>query len=80
MEAEYSKEEHVYRNTTLFDATINFSSVWRSCPWRDMASSFRSFLDHTPQSVELLWTGDQLTHNTPNKHAPGGIRNPNLSM
>jgi len=49
----------------------------------------RSQHNDAPQSVELLWTSDQLvaetstsqhtTHNT-NIHAPGGIRTHDLSM
>ena len=35
------------------------SPPWRCAPTWVTAFSFLRFLDHTPQSVGLLWTGDQ---------------------
>ena len=60
-----------------------------SGPWSSHYQGFMVTLRHTPQSVELLWTSDQLvaetsTHTTQHSqqtdiHAPGGIRTRNSS-
>jgi hypothetical protein len=38
--------------------------MWRHGPTLAVATSFTRYLDDTPQSVELLWTNDQLVAET----------------
>jgi len=76
------KETRNFRLSLLFSIIVCF---WRDSPQWARASSFTRFLDHTPQTVGLLWTSDQLvaetytSQHTTDIHASSGIRTHNLS-
>jgi hypothetical protein len=78
--------------TVVRETKYNVFFLWGLDPMRTMISSLMRFLDHTQrriQSVELLWTNNQLVAETSilqhttlagQKFMPaGGIRNHNLS-